>query len=118
MCLAEWNELDPEIRLAPSVGIFKKELISIIRPPATSVFEIHDAIGLSYLTQLRVGLSKLCFHKFKHNFRDSIIQCALQMMVLRARNTFSCYAPPLKLKVEIFSLECLNCYAHMDISRF
>ena len=29
-------------------------------------------IGLSYLTQLRVGLSKLRFHKFKHNFRDSI----------------------------------------------
>ena len=28
--------------------------------------------GLSYLTQLRVGLSKLNFHKFKHNFRDTI----------------------------------------------
>ena len=40
--------------------------------PAKSVFGIHDPIGLSYLTQLRVGLSKLCFHKFKHNFRDSI----------------------------------------------
>ena len=24
-----------------------------------------------YLTQLRVGLSKLNFHKFKHNFRDA-----------------------------------------------
>ena len=71
-CLAEWNELDPEIRLAPSVAIFKKRLISMIRPPAKSVFGIHDPIGLSYLTQLRVGLSKLCFHKFKHNFKDSI----------------------------------------------
>ena len=29
-------------------------------------------IGLSLLTQLRVGLSKLNFHKFKHNFRDTI----------------------------------------------
>ena len=27
---------------------------------------------MSYLTQLRVGLSKLNFHKFKHNFRDTI----------------------------------------------
>ena len=26
---------------------------------------------LSYLTQLRVGLSKLNLHKFKHNFRDT-----------------------------------------------
>ena len=27
--------------------------------------------GLSLLTQLRVGLSKLNHHKFKHNFRDT-----------------------------------------------
>ena len=39
---------------------------------AKSVFGIHDPIGLSYLTQLRVGLSKLNFHKFKHNFRDTV----------------------------------------------
>ena len=26
----------------------------------------------SYLTQLRVGLTKLCFHKFRHNFRDTV----------------------------------------------
>ena len=35
-------------------------------------FRCHDPKGLSYLTQLRVGLSKLNFHKFKHNFRDTI----------------------------------------------
>ena len=28
--------------------------------------------GLSILTPLRVGLSKLNFHKFKHNFRDTL----------------------------------------------
>ena len=71
-CLSEWNKLEPELRLAPSVAVFKKRLSSIIRPPAKSVFGIHDPIGLSYLTQLRVGLSKLNFHKFKHNFRDTI----------------------------------------------
>ena len=71
-CLSEWNKLEPELRLAPSVAVFKKKLLSIIRPPAKSVFGIHDPIGLSYLTQLRVGLSKLNFHKFKHNFRDTI----------------------------------------------
>ena len=32
-CISEWNKLDPEIRLAPSVSIFKKKLLSIIRPP-------------------------------------------------------------------------------------
>ena len=71
-CLSEWNELDSEIRLAPSVAVFKKKLLSIIRPPVRSIFGIHDPEGLSYLTQLRVGLSKLNFHKFRHNFRDTI----------------------------------------------
>ena len=37
-----------------------------------SIFGIHDPTGLSYLTQIRVGLSKLSFHKFKHNFRDTV----------------------------------------------
>ena len=71
-CLSEWNKLEPAVRLAPSIAIFKKKYLSIVRPPAKSVFGIHDPIGLSYLTQLRVGLSKLNYHKFKHNFRDNI----------------------------------------------
>ena len=55
-------------------AVLKKKLLSIIRPPARSIFGIHDPIGLSYLTQLRVGLSKLNFHKFKNNFKDTIRQ--------------------------------------------
>ena len=50
-CLSERNELDPEARLAPSVAVFKKKLLSIIRPPARSIFGVHDSTGLSYLTQ-------------------------------------------------------------------
>ena len=61
-----------KIRFAPSVAVFKTRLLAKIRPPAKSVFGIHDSIGLSYLTQLRAGLSKLNFHKIKHNFRDTI----------------------------------------------
>ena len=40
--------------------------------PAKSVYGIHDPSGLSHLTQLRVGLSKLNFNKFKHIFKDTI----------------------------------------------
>ena len=71
-CISEWNRLDPEIRLTPSVGVFKTKLLSKICPSAKSVFGIHDPIGLSYLLQIRVGLSKLNIHKFKHNFRDTV----------------------------------------------
>ena len=71
-CLLEWNKLDPEIRTSPTVGIFKKKLCAQIRPPANSVYGIHDPKGVAYLTQLRVGLSILNFHKFRHNFRDTM----------------------------------------------
>ena len=33
---------------------------------------IYQIPNTKYLTQLRVGLSKLNFHKFRHNFRDTI----------------------------------------------
>ena len=56
----------------PSISAFKTKLLSKIRPLPKSVFRIHDPTGLSYLTQLMVGLSKLNFHKFKHNFKDTI----------------------------------------------
>ena len=70
--LTEWNKLDPEIRESSSVSVLKKKLFSQIRPPANSVYGIHNPKGIAYLTQLRMGLSKLNFHKFKHNFKDTI----------------------------------------------
>ena len=56
-CISEWNTLDPEIRSAPSVAVFKRKLLLTIRPPVRSIFGIHDPIGVSYLSQIRVGLS-------------------------------------------------------------
>ena len=70
--ILEWNKLKPEIRHSQSVAIFKSRLLSIIRPPPKPVFGIYDPIGISYISQLRVGLSKLNFHKFNHNFRDTV----------------------------------------------
>ena len=53
------------------MSVFKKQLLGIIRPPSKSVYGIHNPKHLSILTQLRIGLSKLNYHKFKHNFRDN-----------------------------------------------
>ena len=71
-CLAEWNKLDPEIRLSPSLSIFKTKLSKLIRPTPKLVYGIYDPKGLAILTQLRVGLSKLSVHIFRHNFRDTV----------------------------------------------
>ena len=35
-----------------------------------SIFDIHDSLGIKRLYQLRVGLSPLYDHKWKHGFRD------------------------------------------------
>ena len=70
--MSEWNKLDPEIRESSSVSILKKKLFSQIRPPANSVYGIRNPKGIAFLTQLRMGLSKLNFHKFKHNFKDIV----------------------------------------------
>ena len=71
-CLFEWNKLDPLVRASTSVYTFKQNLFSQIRPPANSVYGIHNPKGIAYITQLRVGLSKLNFHKFRHNLKDTI----------------------------------------------
>ena len=57
---------------SPSVSIVKKKLFLHIRPSANSVYGIHNPKGFAYLTLLRLGLSKLNFHKFKHNFKDTV----------------------------------------------
>ena len=60
------------VRATTSVSIFENKLFSQIRPPANSVYGIHNPKGIAYVTQLRVGLSKLSFHKSRHNFKDTI----------------------------------------------
>ena len=77
-CLSEWNKLDSEIRQLPTLGMFKKKLFSLIRPLPQPVYSIHDPKGLAILTQLRVGLSKLNLHKFKHNYKDTVnLMCSI-----------------------------------------
>ena len=71
-CLTKWNKVDHLIKASSTVSNFKAKLLVIIRPTAKSIYGIYDPVGLSYLTQLRVSLSKLNLHKFKHNFRDAI----------------------------------------------
>ena len=65
--IASWN-LFMEIfkyKEVPSTGLLKRD-ISLIRP------ESKSPVGLRYLFQLRVSLSPLKAHKWRHNFSDTI----------------------------------------------
>ena len=67
----EWNKLNFNIR-ASSFNIFRVNLMKIIRPIPNSVFGIFNPLGLKLITRLRLGLSHLNEHRFKHNFDDFI----------------------------------------------
>ena len=68
----EWNKLDQNIRNSENLFIFKKKLLKFIRPSGNSVFRCHNPKGIKLLTRLRLGLSHLREHKFKHSFLDSL----------------------------------------------
>ena len=70
--IKEWNRLDIDIRKSDSISIFKKRILSFIRPLPNKVSNFHSPQGLKLLTRLRLGHSHLHYHKFKHNFLDTI----------------------------------------------
>ena len=70
--ITEWNKLDLRIRNSASLNVFKGRLLQFVRPLENSVFTCHNPIGIKYLTRLRLGLSNLRYHKFKHDFLDTV----------------------------------------------
>ena len=71
-CIREWNKLCPNLQNSTAISIFKKHLLTFIRPNQCSIYNIIDPPGLKLLTRLRVNLSHLRDHKFKHNFLDTL----------------------------------------------
>ena len=69
--IIEWNKLDPEIQNAPSLNIFKNNMLKFIRPIANNIFGCHNLKGYKYLMRLRLGLSHLNEHKFKNDFQNA-----------------------------------------------
>ena len=70
--IKDWNGLDTGIRKSDSISIFKKRILSFIRSLPNKLSTSHNPQGIKLLTRLRLGLSHLCCHKFKHNFFDTI----------------------------------------------
>ena len=68
---ASWNIFIKHFDDVPSFDILKKHINTFFRPMNNKVFGIHDPVGLRYLFQLRLSLSPLRSHKFRHNFTDT-----------------------------------------------
>ena len=70
--ISQWNKLDLNFRNSASLNAFKKKRLNFIRPCANSVFDIHNLHRIKLLTRLRLGLSPLYEHKFRHCFQDTL----------------------------------------------
>ena len=80
--IEEWNKLDMNIRTSESYEVFKKSILKVLRPIPNSIFGINNSAGLKFLTRLRLSLSHLREHKFKHNFQDTLnplCSCSLEV---------------------------------------
>ena len=80
--IIEWNNLDPTLRNSKSFVDFKNSILKFIRPSPSNVFNCNNHKGIRLITRLRVGMSHLREHKFKHNFDDClnpICSCGLDI---------------------------------------
>ena len=68
-CMTEWNLSDETIKNSPTISVFKRELVHLVRPSKKSYSGIHDIEEIRLLTRLRVHFSDLRKHKFRHKFQ-------------------------------------------------
>ena len=80
--LNDWFKLEESIRDSESISVFKNKLLSLIRPVGKDIFNILDPNGIKFLTRLRLGLSHLNEHRFRHNFKECVnplCSCSLEV---------------------------------------
>ena len=55
-----------------SFSILKSNILKFIRPTPNGIFNCENHREIKLITRLRVGLSHLRGHKFKHSFQDAL----------------------------------------------
>ena len=72
--------------------------MSFIHPVQTNIYNIFDPKDLAFLTRLRLGVSHLNEHRFRHNFQDCLnplCSCSLEIedtsyYILHCHCTYFC----------------------------
>ena len=70
--ILEWSKLDLSLQSSASYNVFKNSILKFIRPSPNKIFEYHNPKGIKLVIRLRLGLSHLQEHKFKHSFQDTL----------------------------------------------
>ena len=70
--MIEWNKPDLNILNSETLTSFKVNIWKFIRPSEYSVFLCNNPKAIQLLIRLRLVLSHLWEHKFKHKFQDTL----------------------------------------------
>ena len=70
--ILEWNKFDVNILYSASCDVFKRVIPKFIRPEPIQMFNVDISEGSKFLTRIRLGLSHLADHKFRHSFQDCV----------------------------------------------
>ena len=68
----EWNNPDKSKRSSESFAVFKRNVLQFMQPTPNRTFNYRNSVGIKLITRLRLDLSHLRDHKFKHNFLECI----------------------------------------------
>ena len=83
--VTEWNNLNISIYNSSSYHAFKNLMLKFIRPEPNRISSTQNFEGLKLLTRIRVGLSHLVDHKFRHNFQDCLnLICSCRQEIVTA----------------------------------
>ena len=66
----EWNKIGVSIGNWAFCNIFKKFILKFNRHEPNQMFNVDSNEGLNFLTKIRLGLSQLAYHKFRHHFQE------------------------------------------------
>ena len=80
--IVERNKLDINLLNSKPFLTFRNSSPKIGRPIHNPIYNIYDLMGIWYLSRLRLGLSHLNDHKFRHNFQDclnTLCPCSLEV---------------------------------------
>ena len=67
--------------------------MEFIRPSPNSIFDIYNSYGIKLLTRVRLGLSHLNEHKFKHGFNNTINPICICGGDIKSINHFFLHCP-------------------------
>ena len=107
--MKEWN--NQKIWKFKSISVFKSKILKLIRPEPNNVYYCHNLKGIKLLTRLRLGLSHLHDHKFKHNFQDCLCPLCFCSDEIETSTHYLCQCPTFTNKrlTLLNKIKSINC---------